>query len=671
MQEGSILRIDRVLSFALVSGAAALLALFDGGTSAYFYMAASVAMALAALVSESGLLRDGAGQSARFPAFSLPLVLFAAVSASSFLWSSDKAATLDSIPLALLFACSFWAVSRMVPKGRQATVFTVFFTSAVALAYSLFSWAAAGKQGPSAPSFPYLDNEGFAVAALAVAAFAMGFIADILLEDRGRSQEAARAVQKALVIISALAALVSVSSVFLSRSAFTAVLLVILALLVPTAARPGRRAKALAITSSCLLAGAIAAILISFIRIGDGAGALEGLALNGFAGRLADELYMRAQHWIMALKLGARSPFGGFGLGTFKEAMPTVYRPGALPATGDAHSFLLGMFAETGLAGALPLVIFMASAVLASLKGDAGQGPPVIALFAPVAALTMAMFTSPVPPAVLAVFFLLAGRASGDSVAGKSEGLRMHRLLPAASILMIALLAVATSVWGISFIPAKQEALHHAGHAGAEGSDETLEESLEDLLALSRRNPYDKELLFEITDTKARMAAASDPRDYSDALESADLMIARHPLYADAYALRGSIKMAQGGRWQDDYEKAASLSAGSVTPHLMLINYGLKEDLNLAVAYADKALEEEVQLFYRAGSADLEGVLALANLVELEAKAYVAYSLAGDEAKAASRAERLVRLYGMNEAVEGHVHGILEKYGMEDPVHGL
>lgn len=294
-----------------------------------------------------------------------------------------------------------------------------------------------------------------------------------------------------------------------------------------------------------------------------------------------------------------------------------------------------------------------------------------MALFAPVAALTILIFTGSVPPAVLALYFLLAGQASGDSSEGDTTGGKVHKLLPAAAILLIALLTFALSSLGMAFIPAKEEALHHAGHAGTEGSDETLEESLGDLLALSRRNPYDKELQFEIASMRIKVAEASDPKDYSDANGSADDLIAKFPYSAEAYLLRGSLKMAQGGEWQDDFEKAASFSAGSIIPHLTLIGYGLREDQGMALAYADKALEEEEQLFHRASFQDLEGVLVLSYLVQLEAKSYVAYKLAGDEAKASARTERLVRLYGMNEAVEAHVHGILEGYGMEDPVHGL
>ena len=95
-------------------------------------------------------------------------------------------------------------------------------------------------------------------------------------------------------------------------------------------------------------------------------------ALEGTVEGFVKELEYRAYHWVIALKLGAQRFVGGFGLGTFKEALPLAYVPADFRPGPNAQSFALQLFAELGMLGFASFLALAASvAVSLARRGEA------------------------------------------------------------------------------------------------------------------------------------------------------------------------------------------------------------------------------------------------------------------------------------------------------------
>lgn len=668
MENEGILTPFKLAAITAVSAGAIFLTLFEGGTVLYFLQPVAIAISLAALAGEVAYRKDIGRKAAKMPEASTLILALALLAAASFTWSADKGATLTAVPAYLMYATAFWAASRMVPKARQATLFMIFLLSAGMLGYSLFAWAFADAQAPGPPSFPFAAADGFAALALVLSAFSLGLLFEMVIRGEGQGEGAVRMVKGFLFVVSAASAVVSWAALMVSGSPLAFCAAVLTAVLLSMLQGKESRLKALAV-AVCFVAVAVA---LAWFLTGTGsisASGGEGASIfSRFGPRLAKELYDRAYQWTLALRLGLRSPLLGFGAGTFKDAMPLVYRPGLRPASADPMGLLVGSFAELGIAGfVLTAGLTGAIMTLAARKATSGRRLTP-ALLGPVIASTLSVLTGPSIPSVWLLYFIIAGCVSAEASKGKAGDRTGHGRLFAAAIVVVAVLSFAISAWSMAALPVKEEVLHHLGHAGAEGSDETYEDALVNLGRARSLDPFDKELLYEQARIEFVSESSEDVPDCAPAMQKVADLNARFPYYWEAYVLGGMMKKAQGLPWTNDIEQAALYSAGSIEPHLMLIGEGLNEgDIKLAEKYVGKALEERDQLLYRAQFANVEGVVALSYLVELEAKAYVLYMKLGDEDAATLEAGRMKGLYELNTAVEEHVRTVLGRYGMRLP----
>lgn len=663
MMEEGIITPFRLASVVLVSAGALLLTLFEGGTVQYFLQPAVMAVALAALAAEAGCRKDGVRKAEKMPEASALLLALVFLAVASFAWSADKGATMAAAPEYLMYAAAFWAVSRMVPKARQASLFMILILSSAMLGFSLFGWAFSEQGTAGPPRFPFAASDGFAALALIVSAFSTGMLLEIAVRGSGHGEGAGRYVLSTLFALSAASAVVSWSSLMMSGSPFSFLSAVFVAVLLFFMQEKEDRGKAAAVIFSSLAVALAVALFLA------GTGDIRESRMEGafifprFGERLAEELSYRARQWTLAIRLGLKSPVFGFGAGTFKDAMPLVYSPGPRPASGDPMGLLTSSFAELGLAGLALAAGFAGTVAALASRGPLSGKRMTPALLGPLMAATVGVITGSMIPSIMLLYSILAGCVSAEASKGYEGSGRRHGRIPAVAVVILTVLAVAASSWYVAVLPVKEEVLHHLEHAGAEGGD-TLEDALVDLKRAHSLDPLDKELFYEMARTEFMSESLKDAPDYEPALEKTGDLIALYPHYREAYELRGTIEKAMGLPWADDLKEAALYSAGNIGPHIALISKGLNEkDYKLAKEYAEKALAERDQLLYRAKAADLEGVVALSYLVDLEARAYVLYARLGDEAAAAAEAGRLRDLYGLNTAVEGHVRAVLERYG--------
>jgi hypothetical protein len=113
-----------------------------------------------------------------------------------------------------------------------------------------------------------------------------------------------------------------------------------------------------------VLRGALALLAVTAIAAGLVSAARPGV-VAGVAGRFTQsDLYHRPQMWLAAGGLFLERPLLGWGIGTFEPALArhAVAASGPPGARGEAHSTVLHVAAERGLAGLLALTLIVVAA---------------------------------------------------------------------------------------------------------------------------------------------------------------------------------------------------------------------------------------------------------------------------------------------------------------------
>jgi O-antigen ligase len=162
------------------------------------------------------------------------------------------------------------------------------------------------------------------------------------------------------------------------------------------------------------------------------AGAMAGAArpglVEGVAGRFTQsDLYLRPQMWRAATDLLIERPLLGWGIGGYEPALERRGSAGSVPAGahGEAHSTLLQIAAERGLAGLLAFALVVGAAFVSAREGLRSETDRPMAVgralaLAGTATYALVQYVWYLPAVGALVFMTLAG--VNPSVEGPAQG---------------------------------------------------------------------------------------------------------------------------------------------------------------------------------------------------------------------------------------------------------
>jgi len=604
------------------------------------------------------------------PYFSVPAFMLVILAAASTFWSIDIGRSMAELPKYFLYFLSFWILSRMVDKQRRAAYFIFLLVAGAMMAYSLYEYAFLTGSGTAGPTFPFASPEPFVAFALVLFSMSLGMLMSVWLDGAVLSEEAAGATHIAVLVVSAATALLSSAALLLSSSAMTLLLgtLILVAIVLVRGRKEWLRSAALVF--GVMLIGLLFSWLLSSYGSSEARTVPFLPALEGTVEGFVKELEYRAYHWVIALKLGAQRFVGGFGLGTFKEALPLAYVPADFRPGPNAQSFAMQLFAELGILGFASFLALAASVAVSLARRVKRNDKDALALAVPFVAVLISLFIGGgyEAPVLAMLFFMFSGMASAERHAAadvKGRKGRM-RLIPTAALLAVIAGSIVLCSFSMAALTAKQEAEHYMDHG----------EYVEAVVAIDKAldlNSYDKDLYMAWA--RAEMALANDGvegHSLDAALRYAEIAVDLSPYSPEALAIRGSLikAMVDDDSWLEDFKQASAFAADDVSASLTVADEGLRTgDLGLAGEYIDIARLNEPLLSTGADVTTLEGISDLSNLIKVEVLAYVHAVKSGDTDEAEIILEDLKLLEEEYPDIHGFIHELIERYGVEDPLH--
>jgi O-antigen ligase len=183
-----------------------------------------------------------------------------------------------------------------------------------------------------------------------------------------------------------------------------------------------------------------------------GAAAVRPGAAAGVAGRFSQsDLYLRPKMWRTAATAALERPALGWGLGSYEAAIARQPSAAQVPggAHGEAHSTLLHVATERGLAGILSLLLLAVTAAasarreIASSQGDRAMAVGRALALVGVAFYALVQYVFLVPAVGALVWLVLGSTVAPPPAGGRTS--RWAVALAAAAVLLGAVRAVATS----------------------------------------------------------------------------------------------------------------------------------------------------------------------------------------------------------------------------------